>query len=155
MGEKNYWLSWGLNPDHLPSACNQQDLHGRGHTIRPLCLVDVSNRERIHVLAFRYSWKQLYILESGTRNNYPFKHPRSPYMYVLGDVSLFTLGYSITSAVVDSNNYPTLGTYVCEISYGKSISDSLREAVPSTRQMGKKKILAQLGIEPRSPPLCL
>ena len=42
MGEKKYWLSWELNPDHLPSACKQQDLLGRGLTIRPLCLVDVS-----------------------------------------------------------------------------------------------------------------
>ena len=28
-GEKKYWLSWELNPDYLPSACNQQDLLGR------------------------------------------------------------------------------------------------------------------------------
>ena len=39
--KKKYWLSWELNPDHLPSACNQQDLLGRRLTIRPLCLVDV------------------------------------------------------------------------------------------------------------------
>jgi len=41
-GKKKYGLSWELNPDHLPSACNQEDLLGRGLTIRPLCLVDVA-----------------------------------------------------------------------------------------------------------------
>jgi len=43
-GEKKYWLSWELNPDHLPSACNQQDLLGRNHTIRPLSLVVIPRR---------------------------------------------------------------------------------------------------------------
>ena len=45
MGKKKYWLSWELNPDHLPSACYQQDLLGRGLTIRSLRLVDVPKRK--------------------------------------------------------------------------------------------------------------
>jgi len=50
--KKKYWLSWELNPDHLPSVCNQQDLHGRGPTIRPLCLVDVPKRRACSCASF-------------------------------------------------------------------------------------------------------
>ena len=49
---KKYWLSWELNPDHLPSACNQQGLHGRCPTIRPLCLVDVPKRSACSYASF-------------------------------------------------------------------------------------------------------
>jgi len=65
-----------------------------------------------------------------------------------------TLGYSITNVIV-----LTTASYVnfrvCEV---KSMLDSLREmdkAVLALDKRGKKNLLAQLGIEPRSPPLCL
>ena len=50
--KKKYWPSWELSPNHLPSACNQQELHGRSHTIRPLCLVDVPKRSACSCSSF-------------------------------------------------------------------------------------------------------
>ena len=79
-GRKKYCLSWELNPDHLPSACNQQDLHGRSHIIRPLCLFDAPNRTPCSCTNFPQfpGGRHLVWRVPTSRNKYPFRHSPSP-----------------------------------------------------------------------------